>query len=75
MVVEMEHPKIGRMKSLGLPIKSTGDLVKIRTAAPWLGQHSDEVLKDIGYAAAKIAALHDAGVVYDKYRKQAVTAR
>ena len=72
MVVEMEHPKIGRMKSLGLPIKSTGELLQIRTAARWLGQHSDEILKDIGYAPARIATLHDSGVVYDKYRKQTV---
>ncbi len=72
MVIEMDHPKIGRMKLLGLPIKSSGELVQIRTAAPWLGQHSDDVLKDLGYDQARIAALHDAGVVYDKYRKQTV---
>ena len=71
MVVEIEHPKIGRMKSLGLPVKSTGDLVQIRFAAPWLGQHSDEILKSIGYADTDIAALHAGGVIYDKYREKA----
>ena len=71
MVVEIEHPKIGRMKSLGLPIKSTGDLTQIRAPAPWLGQHSDEVLKSIGYKDEQLAALHTEGVIYDKYREKA----
>ena len=69
MVVEIEHPKIGRMKSLGIPVKSTGELLAIRNAAPWLGQHSDEVLKDMGYGASEIAALYAEGVLYDKYRE------
>ena len=71
MVVEIDHPRIGRMKSLGLPIKSTGDLTQIRAPAPWLGQHSDEVLKSVGYQDKQLAALHAQGVVYDKYREQA----
>lgn len=69
MVVEMEHPKIGRMKSLGIPVKSTGELLAIRNAAPWLGQHSEEVLKTLGYGAGDIEALYAEGVLYDKYRK------
>ena len=70
MVVEIDHPKIGRMKSLGLPVKSTGELTAIRTAAPWLGQHTREVLRGLGYADADIAALFNAAVVYDKYREK-----
>jgi crotonobetainyl-CoA:carnitine CoA-transferase CaiB-like acyl-CoA transferase len=37
MVVEIDHPRIGRMKTLGLPVKTTGELVSIRQPAPWLG--------------------------------------
>jgi crotonobetainyl-CoA:carnitine CoA-transferase CaiB-like acyl-CoA transferase len=69
MVVEMDHPKIGRMKSLGIPVKSTGELLEIRKPAPWLGQHTDEVLKDLGYGERDIDALHSDGVLYDKYRE------
>ena len=71
MVVEIDHPKIGRMKSLGLPIKSSAELVAIRAAAPWLGQHSDEILQSIGYGDDAIAALHAGGVIFDKYREKA----
>ncbi len=70
MVVDMDHPKIGRMKTLGMPIKSTGELTAIRTAAPWLGQHTHDVLRDLGYADAEISALFNADVVYDKYREK-----
>ena len=68
MVVEIDHPKIGRMKSLGLPVKSTGELTQIRAPAPWLGQHSDEILKNVGYEDGQLAALYTQGVIYDKYR-------
>lgn len=74
MVVDMEHPIIGRMKTIGMPIKSTGELTSIREPAPWLGQHSAEVLRSIGYACEDIAALFADGVVYDKYRDKAATS-
>jgi crotonobetainyl-CoA:carnitine CoA-transferase CaiB-like acyl-CoA transferase len=68
MVVEVEHPTIGRMKMLGLPIKSTGDLTEIRRPAPTLGQHTAQILGELGYAGEAIAALFEAGVVYDGQR-------
>jgi crotonobetainyl-CoA:carnitine CoA-transferase CaiB-like acyl-CoA transferase len=68
MVVDVDHPKIGPMKTIGLPLKSTGELTAIGEAAPWLGQHSAEVLRGIGYRDAEIEALFDAAVVYDRYR-------
>lgn len=74
MVVEIEHPKIGRMKTLGLPIKSTGELASIREPAPWLGQHSHEVLQGLGYGDAEIDALFEGSAVYDKYREKATTS-
>ncbi len=71
MVTEIDHPKIGRMKNMGSPVKTSGEFTKFRTAAPWLGQHSDEVLQSLGYKTGQIAALHAQGVVYDKYREKA----
>ena len=68
MVVDIDHPKIGRMKTLGLPIKSTGDLTRIRKPAPWLGQHSEEILREIGYAEGDVRKLFEDRVVYDSAR-------
>jgi crotonobetainyl-CoA:carnitine CoA-transferase CaiB-like acyl-CoA transferase len=75
MVVEIDHPHIGRMKSLGIPVKSTGELLAIRQAAPWLGQHTDEVLKALGYEPREIENLYSEDVLYDKYRAQPATAQ
>jgi crotonobetainyl-CoA:carnitine CoA-transferase CaiB-like acyl-CoA transferase len=66
MVVEIDHPVIGRMKSLGIPIQSTGELAAIRHPAPWLGQHSRDTLAALGYAEDEIDALFAEGVVYDR---------
>jgi crotonobetainyl-CoA:carnitine CoA-transferase CaiB-like acyl-CoA transferase len=74
MVVDMDHPRIGRMKTIGLPLKSTGELTAIRTPAPWLGQHSDEVLRALGYGACDIEALFQARVVHDRYRQGVSTS-
>ena len=68
MVVEIDHPIIGPMKMLGLPIKATGELTTIRRPAPWLGQHSQEILREIGYAEEEIRQLFRDGVVFDRQR-------
>lgn len=67
MVVEIDHPRIGRMKMLGLPVKASGEFAAIRTPAPWLGQHTGQVLRGLGYSDDEIAALYAQKVIYDKY--------
>jgi len=71
MVVEIDHPRIGRMKALGNPVKSTTELARSRTPAPWLGQHSGEVAQALGLSAAEIETLYAEGVIYDRYREKA----
>jgi len=61
MIVEVEHPKIGRMKTLGLPLKSSGELTAIRRPAPLLGQHSAEILGELGYSPKEICELFETG--------------
>ncbi len=68
MVEEIDHPKIGRMKMMGRPIKSTGDLTAIRKPAPWLGQHSVEVLRSLEYPEKEIESLFSEEIVYDRYK-------
>jgi crotonobetainyl-CoA:carnitine CoA-transferase CaiB-like acyl-CoA transferase len=57
MVIEVDHPRAGRTRALGMPIKfsdARGDLTR---AAPLLGQHTREVLDQLGYSASEIEAL------------------
>jgi crotonobetainyl-CoA:carnitine CoA-transferase CaiB-like acyl-CoA transferase len=63
MVYDIEHPRIGMMKTLGLPLKSSGELTAIRKPAPLLGQHSREVLRDLGFSDADAQRLVADGVV------------
>jgi hypothetical protein len=70
MVHDIEHPIIGNMKTLGLPIKSSGELNTIRLPAPWLGQHTDEVLHQLGYASEQVEAMFSQGAVFDQYREK-----
>jgi crotonobetainyl-CoA:carnitine CoA-transferase CaiB-like acyl-CoA transferase len=63
MVIEVDHPRAGRTKALGMPVKfsdTPGDLTR---PAPLLGQHSREILDHLGYSAAEIEALARDGAV------------
>src|SRR4051812_5094024 len=63
MVYDIEHPKIGPMKTLGLPLKSNGDLTQIRKPAPLHGQHTEEILREAGYSESLVRGLVNEGVV------------
>jgi formyl-CoA transferase len=57
MEVELEHPVEGTIRALGIPVKLSDTPGSIRRAAPLLGEHTDEVLREAGFSAAEIAAL------------------
>jgi crotonobetainyl-CoA:carnitine CoA-transferase CaiB-like acyl-CoA transferase len=61
MVVELDHPRAGRTRALGLPIKLSATPGRVSRAAPLLGQHTREVLAEYGFASAEIEALIGAG--------------
>jgi crotonobetainyl-CoA:carnitine CoA-transferase CaiB-like acyl-CoA transferase len=63
MVVEVEHPTHGRVKEFGIALKMSDTPGSIRRAAPSSGEHTDDVLKDLGYGAGDIASLRERGVV------------
>ena len=63
MVVEVDHPKAGRTKTLGLPIKFSDTPGKVERASPLLGQHTVEVLASLGYTAEEIDALCAQGAI------------
>jgi crotonobetainyl-CoA:carnitine CoA-transferase CaiB-like acyl-CoA transferase len=63
MVVEREHPRAGKVRQVGTAIKLSGTPGTVRRLAPYRGEHTDEVLRGLGYADAEIAALRRASVV------------
>jgi crotonobetainyl-CoA:carnitine CoA-transferase CaiB-like acyl-CoA transferase len=71
MFFDVEHPIIGKMKNIGYPVKFSRTPQQFRSAAPWLGQHTTDVLGELGYTAAQIESLFGDSVVFDKYRKSA----
>jgi formyl-CoA transferase len=61
-IVEVQHPTRGPYLTVGCPMKFSGFTPKI-TAAPLLGEHTDEVLTELGYSGEQIAKLRSGRVV------------
>jgi crotonobetainyl-CoA:carnitine CoA-transferase CaiB-like acyl-CoA transferase len=63
MVIEVEHPKAGRVKAIGHPVKFSETRAGQTRPSPLLGQHTREVLKDLGYDDARIDELAREGAI------------
>ncbi|HZM43561.1 MAG TPA: CoA transferase [Burkholderiales bacterium] len=64
MILEYDHPDVGRVRLPGNPIKLDGAGPAISHPAPRLGEHTDEVLRELlGLPPERIAALRQQGVV------------
>jgi formyl-CoA transferase len=61
-VVEVDHPKRGKYLTVGNPIKMSDSATEV-TRSPLLGEHTDEVLNELGYTRAQIEALRAEKVI------------
>jgi crotonobetainyl-CoA:carnitine CoA-transferase CaiB-like acyl-CoA transferase len=62
MVVEVEHPTLGTLKALGPVVKLSDTPAQVALAAPDLGQHTDEVLDELGIDKDEREVLRGEGV-------------
>ena len=63
LVVETDHPTLGRIRTLGTPLKLSDTPLTPGRPAPLLGQHTDEVLGEVGVTTDEIAELRRVGAV------------
>ena len=63
MVIEVPHARLGRVKTLGSPIKLAATPTAVRRGAPVLGQHTAEILRGLRYDDEEIAKLAAKGAI------------
>jgi crotonobetainyl-CoA:carnitine CoA-transferase CaiB-like acyl-CoA transferase len=63
MLVEVDHPLLGTLRQVGVPFKLAATPATVRSAPPLLGEHSDEILAEIGYDKTTIDRLRADGVI------------
>jgi crotonobetainyl-CoA:carnitine CoA-transferase CaiB-like acyl-CoA transferase len=63
MIIEVEHPALGTLREVASPVRTAGTS-DAPAPAPWLGQHTDEILRELlQYAPGRIAALRASGAL------------
>ena len=63
MIVEVDHPVAGKTKMPGVPVKMSETQGEVRTPAPTLGQHTDEILREFGLSDEEIKELKESGSI------------
>lgn len=63
LIVEVDDPRIGKVKMVGIAAKLSQTPGDIRRLAPDLGQHTDEILSELGYLGEEINTLRQKGII------------
>ena len=63
MVLDVEHPTAGKAQQLGMSIKLSDTPGQFRSFAPFLGQHTSEIMEEIGYSHEQIENLIKKGII------------
>ncbi|TAK53910.1 MAG: CoA transferase [Gammaproteobacteria bacterium] len=66
MIVPLTHPELGRLEVTGLPIHFSGTPASVRRHPPMQGEHTREILAEVGYGVAEIDSLMAKGLVADR---------
>jgi formyl-CoA transferase len=63
LIAEVDHPVAGRVRAPGIPVRLSDTPGSVRRYPPLLGEHTDEVLRDLGYSDGEIAKLRADGAI------------
>jgi crotonobetainyl-CoA:carnitine CoA-transferase CaiB-like acyl-CoA transferase len=63
LIAEVDHPVAGRVRAPGIPVRMSETPASVRRAPPLLGEHTDDVLRELGYEAGDIKRLRTDGAV------------
>jgi crotonobetainyl-CoA:carnitine CoA-transferase CaiB-like acyl-CoA transferase len=63
MMVDVDHPGLGKIKQVGIPVKLSETPGSIRRLPPKPGQHTEEILKQAGFDEQKIKAWKNDGII------------
>ncbi|MFQ5826141.1 MAG: CoA transferase, partial [Dehalococcoidia bacterium] len=63
VAIDMEHPTAEKIRVVGTPIKLSESPATFRRPPPLLGQHTGEILLDLGYSENEVAALKEKKVI------------
>ncbi|MFK9094341.1 CaiB/BaiF CoA transferase family protein [Bacillus salipaludis] len=70
MIVEIDHPTEGKIKVLGIPYTFSESPGQIRHHPPLVGEHSEEILRQIGYSQSQIEQFKQNGVIQAELMKE-----
>jgi len=63
MILDVEHPVLGMLTQLGLPIKLKETPGRVALPAPELGEHNGVILKGLGYSIEEISDFRERGII------------
>jgi crotonobetainyl-CoA:carnitine CoA-transferase CaiB-like acyl-CoA transferase len=63
MVLEIDHPTLGKIKHPGIAIKLSETPGKVRSLAPIFGEHTEAILRDLGYNKSQIHKLRQSSII------------
>jgi crotonobetainyl-CoA:carnitine CoA-transferase CaiB-like acyl-CoA transferase len=63
MVLDIDHPTLGKVKQVGIPFKMSETQPEFRHLGPLTGENTEDILLELGYTKANIKKMKDAGQI------------